>query len=61
MAIKVVFWIRDILVQIRIRGSVTLTNGSGSCYFFFVSDLQDAIYLFFCLFLLEGTGTTFQR
>ncbi len=25
--------ISDILVQIRIRGSITLTNGSGSCYF----------------------------
>jgi len=26
-----VFWIRDILVRIRIRGSVPLTNGS--CFF----------------------------
>ncbi len=26
-------WIRDILVRIRIRGSVTLTYGSGSCFF----------------------------
>jgi hypothetical protein len=28
-------WIRDILlrIQIRVRGSVPLTNGSGSCYF----------------------------
>jgi hypothetical protein len=28
-------WIRDIVVRIRIRGSVPLTNGSGSgsCYF----------------------------
>jgi hypothetical protein len=25
-----VLWIRDILVRIRIRGSVPLTNGSGS-------------------------------
>jgi hypothetical protein len=31
--------IHGILVRIRIRGSVPLTNGSGSCYF--VSDLQD--------------------
>ncbi len=32
---KAVFWIHDILVwiQIRIRGSMPLTNGSGSCYF----------------------------
>ncbi len=27
---QAVFWIRDILVRIRIRGSVTLTYGSGS-------------------------------
>jgi hypothetical protein len=26
-----VLWIRDILVQIQIRGSVSLTSGSGSC------------------------------
>ncbi len=25
-------WIREILVRIRIRGSVPLTNGSGSCF-----------------------------
>jgi hypothetical protein len=28
-----VFLIRDILVWIRIRGSMPLTNGSGACYF----------------------------
>jgi cystathionine beta-lyase/cystathionine gamma-synthase len=28
-----VLWIRDILIRIRIRGSVTLTNRSGSCCF----------------------------
>jgi hypothetical protein len=28
-----VLWIRDNLVQIRIRGCVPLINGSGSCYF----------------------------
>jgi hypothetical protein len=28
-----VFWILDILVWIRIRGSMPLTNGSGSCFF----------------------------
>ncbi len=28
-----VFRIHDILVWIRIRGSMPLTNGSGSCYF----------------------------
>ncbi len=58
-----VFRINDILVWIRIwiRGSMPLTNGSGSSYF--VSDLQDAnkklIFLkkFFCLLLFEGTFT----
>ncbi len=30
---KSVFRIHDILVRIRIRGSMPLTNGSGSCYF----------------------------
>jgi hypothetical protein len=30
---KTVFRIREILVWIRIRGSLPLTNGSGSCYF----------------------------
>ncbi len=49
--------IRDILVRIRIRGSVTLTNGSGSWYF--VIDLQDAnkelfFANFFCLLLFRG-------
>ncbi len=37
---KPVLRIRVNLVRIRIRGSVPLTNGSGSCYF--VIDLQDA-------------------
>jgi hypothetical protein len=31
--VKPVLRIRDILVRIRIPGSVPLTNGSGSCYF----------------------------
>jgi hypothetical protein len=31
--LEAVFRIHDILVWIRIRGSMTLTNGSGSCYF----------------------------
>ncbi len=30
---QAVLRIRDILVRIRIRGSVPLTSGSGSCYF----------------------------
>jgi hypothetical protein len=33
--------IRDILVRIQIRGSVPLTNGSGSAPAIFVIDLQD--------------------
>jgi hypothetical protein len=31
--LKAALRIRDILVRIRIRGSVPLTNGSGSCHF----------------------------
>jgi hypothetical protein len=30
---KTVLRIQDILLWIRIRGSLPLTNGSGSCYF----------------------------
>jgi hypothetical protein len=30
-----VLWIRDILVQIRLRGSVPLSNGSGSDSWYF--------------------------
>ncbi len=30
---QAVLWVRDILVRIRIRGSVPLTYGSGSCFF----------------------------
>ncbi len=51
--------IRDILVRIRIRGSVPLTNGSRSSYFrqwrqqnFFFSN-------FFCFSLLEGAFSSF--
>jgi hypothetical protein len=31
--LRIVFRIHDILVWIRIRGSMPITNGSGSCYF----------------------------
>jgi len=53
-----VLWIHEILVRIRIRGSLPLTNGIGSsCYF--VSDLEDVnnkkFPRFFCLLLFEGT------
>ncbi len=56
------------VLRIRIRGSMPLTNGSGSCFFFI--DLQDANkkQFFFkklsCLLLFEGTCTMyiiFQR
>jgi hypothetical protein len=33
ICVKAVFRIHDILVWIQIRGSMPLTNGSGSCYF----------------------------
>jgi|LakMenE01Jun11ns_1017448.scaffolds.fasta_scaffold8157340_1 hypothetical protein len=44
--LKAVFRIRDILVRIRIRGSVHLTNGSDLDPALFVSDLQDATKIF---------------
>jgi hypothetical protein len=61
--------IHDILVWIRIRGSMPLTNGSGygSDPVIFVIDLQDAnkkiifYKYFFCLLLFEGTFTLFSK
>jgi hypothetical protein len=53
--------IRDILVRIRIRGSVPLTNGSGSCYFReWTSRRQQNIILFSLLFF-EGTFSSFFK
>ncbi len=55
-----VLQIQDILVwiRIRIRGSMPLTNGSGSCYFrHWPSRCQEKLILFFyffCLLLFEG-------
>ncbi len=57
--------ISDILVRIRIRGSVPLTNGSGSgfgpCNFrqrFSTWQLKTIFfYVFFCLLLFEATFT----
>jgi hypothetical protein len=49
---KAVFRNRDLLVRIRILGSVSLTNGSGS---FFLSVFPK----FFCLLPFEGTFTSF--
>jgi hypothetical protein len=57
---KAVFRIHDSLVWIRIRGSMSLTNGygSGSCYFrHWPSRHQQKTNLkkkFFCLLLFEG-------
>jgi hypothetical protein len=66
---EAVFRIHDILVRIRIRGSMPLTNGSGcgsgSCYFHHY--LQDANkkqtkkIMFFCLILFECTFTYFSK
>jgi hypothetical protein len=44
-------WIRDILVRIRIRGSVPLTFGSGSCFLSSVADKMPTKN-FFEVFLL---------
>ncbi len=56
---------RDILVRIRIRGSVPLVNGSGSgcCYFHqWPSRRQKKISSdFFCLLLVQGTFTYFSK
>ncbi len=50
---SVTFWYGiDILLQIRILGSVPVTKGSGSL---FGSDLQEKNSKFFCLLLLLGT------
>ncbi len=60
---KPVLRIHDILGWIRIRGSMPLTNGSGSCYFHHWPSRcqQKLIFLhnFFCLLLFEGTFTSF--
>ncbi len=61
---KLALWIRDILVRIRIRGSVQLTYGSGS--FFFVSGWQHAnknkfLFRFLLLITFEGTFTSFFK
>jgi hypothetical protein len=58
----ILVWIR-IWIRIRIRGSMPLTNGSGSCYFRHrPSRYQHKTNLkikFFCLLLLEVTFTSF--
>jgi hypothetical protein len=60
-----VFRIRDILVWIRIRGSMPLTNGSGSFYFrhgHSRGQTKNKFFLkFFCLLLFEGTFTLFFK
>jgi hypothetical protein len=41
LASKLVLWILDILVRIRIRGSVPMTDGSGSDPSLLISGFQD--------------------
>ena len=74
--LKAVLRIHDILVWIRIRGSMPLTNSPGSRSWIqildpapaiFVIDLQDAnkklifIFYFICLLLFEDTFTSFCK
>ncbi len=61
-----VFRIHDILVWVRIRGSMPLTNGfgfeSGSGYFrHWPSRRQQQTNIYFCLLLSEGTFTSFIK
>ncbi len=57
--VKAVLRIHDILVWIRIRRSMPLTNLDPP---FFVTDLQEANKkLIFCLLLFEGTLTSFFK
>ncbi len=60
-----VFRIHDILVWIRIRGYMPLTNGSGSCYFrHWPSRCQQKLIFVrknFCFLLFEGTFTSFFK
>ena len=60
-----VFRIHDILVWIRIRGSMPLTNGSGSCYFRHrpsrCQQKTNFLFYFFCLLLFEDTFTSFFK
>ena len=57
-----VLWIRDMLVRIRIRWSMSLTYGSGSCFFrqWLTRCQQKIIFFakFFCLLLFECTFTS---
>ncbi len=48
-------------IWIRILGSMPLTNGYGSPSCFFVIDLQNAYKKVFCLFLFDGTFTSFFK
>ncbi len=56
-------WIR---IRIRIRGFMPLSNGSGSCYFRHWpsrghQESTGVVIVFFCLFLFEGTFTSFFK
>ncbi len=53
-----VLWIHEILVRIRIRGSIPLTNGSGSCSFRqWPSRYQKKSKFYYFSFLTEGSGS----
>ncbi len=61
---KAVMRIRDTFVRIRIRGFVSLINGSGSgsCYFcHWPSRCQKKLFKSFCLALFECTFTPFFK
>ncbi len=63
---KPVLRTHDILLRIRIRGSMLLTNGSGSgsCYFRHwpsIHQQKTNLKKFFCLLLFEGTFTSFFK
>ncbi len=64
-SLKTVFRIHDILVWIRIRGSMPLSNRSGYCYFrHWRSRRQQKTNFkkkFFCLLLFEATFTSFFK
>ncbi len=57
--------IHDILVRVRIRGSIPMTNGYGSCYFHQWPSRSQQKIIFFstfsCLLLFEGTFTSFFK
>jgi hypothetical protein len=63
--LKSVLQIHDILVWIRIRGSMPLSNGSGSFYFHHrpprCQQKTNFFIKFFCILLFESTYTSFFK